>query len=119
VTRLREELFEEPACKTIFSIIKTDVLEGKPIDFGAVATQIRGEAELNLLSELTLSEDIDDRTIENLDENLRPLERRALDRRRQEIQRDIIDAERSGDIARVDRLVSEKLELSRIPNTLK
>jgi DNA primase len=118
-TRLREELFEEPGCKTIFSIIKTDVLEGKPIDFAAIATQIRGEAELNLLSELTLSEDIDDRTLENLDENLLPLERRSLDRRRQEIQREIVDAERNGDGGRVDRLAAEKLEISRILNTLK
>lgn len=119
VGRLREELFEEPACKTIFSIIKTALQEAEPIDFASIATHLRGEAELTLLSELSLSDDIDERTVENLDENLRPLERRYLDRRRQEIQRDIVEAERRGDSARVDQLVSEKLELSRMSNTLK
>jgi DNA primase len=117
--RLRDELFEEPGCKTIFSIIKSDVQEGTPIDFAAIATQIRGEAELNLLSELTLTDEIDDQTLEKLDENLRPLERRYLDRRKQEIQRDIVEAENAGDSARVDSLISEKMDLSRILNTLK
>jgi DNA primase len=117
--RLREELFEEPGCKTIFSIIKNDLFEGKPIDFGAIATQIRGEAELNLLSELTLSEDIDDRTLENLDQSLLPLERRSLDRRRQEIQREINEAQRSGDAERSDRLSTEILQINRILHTLK
>lgn len=119
VTRLQEELFEEPACKTIFSIIKTDLLAGNPIDFGAIATHLRGEAELTLLSELTLREDLDDRTLENLDENLRPMERRYLDRRKLDIQRDIAEAERLGDSNRVDELIAEKMELSRILSTMK
>ena len=48
--RLREELFEDPACKTLFSIIKNDLAAGQPIDFAQVATHLRGEAELTLLS---------------------------------------------------------------------
>ncbi|MFZ2493739.1 MAG: DNA primase [Thermoanaerobaculia bacterium] len=117
--RVLEEYFEDPACKTIFSIIKSRLLSGEPIDFGEVATHLRGEAELTLLSELSLTEDIEDRTLDRLDENLRPLERSYLDRRNQQIQHDIIDAERSGDMERLDRLVGEKMELSRMLNALK
>jgi hypothetical protein len=71
------------------------------------------------VSELSLTEDIDDRTLERLDENLRPMERGYLDRRKQQIQREIVEAERGGDQQRVERLVNEKMELSRILNTLK
>jgi DNA primase len=119
VGRIREEFFEDPACKTLFSIIKNDVQSGQAIDFAEIATHLRGEAELTLLSELSLSDDIDDRILERLDENLRPMERGWFDRRKQQIQREIIDAERNGDAGLVDRLVHEKMELSRILNTLK
>src|SRR6185369_17553484 len=72
--RLQEELFEDPACKTLFSIMKTDLTAGRPIDFAEITTQIRGEVELALLSELLLSEEIDDSTLQRIDENLRPME---------------------------------------------
>src|SRR5258707_8588398 len=36
--RLREEFFEQPACKTLFSIIKNDVRDGNPIDFTEMTT---------------------------------------------------------------------------------
>ena len=117
--RLREEYFEEPACKTLFSIIKNDLSAGNPIDFSGIETQLRGEAELTLLSELALRDDLDDRTLDNLDENLRPMEKRYVDRRKLEIQRDIMEAERLGDLRRVDQLVAEKMELSRISSSLK
>ncbi|HYI09624.1 MAG TPA: DNA primase [Thermoanaerobaculia bacterium] len=119
VDRLQAEFFEDPACKTLFSIIKSDLLSGQPIDFGEVATHLKGEAELLLLSELSLTEDIDDRALDRIDENLRPMERGYLDRRKQLIQREIVDAERNGDSARLDSLVMEKMELSRILNSLK
>ena len=119
IGRLREEYFEDGPCKTIFSIIRNDLAERRPIDFGAVQTHLRGEAELTLLSELSLTEDIDDRTLERLEENLRPMERGYLDRRKQQIQREIVDAERNGDATRVEQLIGEKMELSRMSNTLK
>ncbi|HVR41323.1 MAG TPA: DNA primase [Thermoanaerobaculia bacterium] len=119
IGRLKEELFEDPACKTLFSIIKTDLLSGNPIDFAGVATQIRGETELTLLSELSLSEDIDDKTVEKTDEILRPMERGYLDRRQRQIQRDIAEALSSGDSRRADELAREKIELSRMSSQLK
>ena len=119
LARLREELFEDAACKTVFSIIKSDLDAGQPIDFAEVQTHLKGEIELTLLSELSLTEDIDDRTLERLDENLRPMERGYLDRRKQQIQREIVDAERNHDSRRLDELITEKMELSRMLNALK
>src|SRR5688500_4564226 len=97
VARLREDYFEDPACKTVFSIIKTDLSTGQPIDFAQVATHLRGEAELTLLSELSLTEELDDQQLQRLDDNLVPMERAYLDRRRLQIQREIQEALRSGD----------------------
>lgn len=119
ILRLNEELFEDAACKAVFSIMKSDLASGQPIDFEKVQTHLRGDAEQTLLSELSLTEDIDDRALERLDENLRPMERGFIDRRKQQIQREIVDAERNGDAQRLDQLVNEKMELTRILNTLK
>ncbi len=115
--RLREEYFEDPACKTVFSIIKTDLASGQPIDFANVSTHLRGEAELTLLSELSLSEDLDDRSLERIDENLRPMERGYLSRRMEQIQREI--RETPDDAERVAELYQEKIQLSRMLHSLK
>ena len=112
--RLQEELFQEPACKTLFSIIKNDVQAGNPIDFAEIATQLRGEAELTLLSELSLTDEFDDAVLGRLEESLQPLERRYIDTRLLEIQRDIQDAAKRG-----DESSSEKLTLRRMLNTMK
>jgi DNA primase len=118
LARLREEYFEEPG-KTLFFIMKDSLMSGAPIDFQEVATHLRGEAELNLLSELSLSEDIDDQTLQRIDENLRPMERAYLERRNLEIQRDITEAQRQGDGDRADELVTEKMRISRMLNEAK
>src|SRR5260221_1692271 len=117
--RLREEYFEHPACRTLFSIIKNDLHQAKPIDFGEIATHLRGDAELTLLSELTLTDDLGTLAPDHLDQNLRELERRYLSRRKREIQQEIAEAEKAGDSARVYQLISEKGALDRILNELK
>ncbi len=117
IARLREEYFEDAACKTLFSIIKSDLSAGRPIDFVQVATHLRGEAELTVLSELSLTEDIDDRALQRIEENLLPMERTYLSRRMQQIQRQIMDAGSDGD--RVAELYQEKLQLSRMLHSLK
>ena len=117
--RLREEFFDDPSCKTVFSIIKNDISSGRPIDFARVATHLRGEAELTLLSELSLTEELDDQSLQRLDENLQPMERAFLGRRKIQIQRDIQEALRAGDSARADELSAEKMEIDRILWTLK
>jgi len=116
---LREDFFNDPACKTLFSIMKNDLVTGSPIDFTEIATEIRGEAELTLLSELTLSEEVDEESLRRIDENLQRLEARYVKRRKLEIQREIVEAERAGDAGRVDELVAEKQELSRMSSALK
>jgi DNA primase len=117
--RLQEGLFEEPGCKTIFSIIKTDLLSGKPIDFETITTHLRGEDDLRLLSELALSDDIDDRGLDRIEETFRPLERSYASRRLLQIQRDIVEAGKAGDDRREAELIKEKMALSRILSTLK
>jgi DNA primase len=117
--RLREEFFEQPACKTLFSIIKNDVRDGNPIDFVEMTTHLKGDAALNLLSELTFTDDSGTLTTGNLDLNVRELERRYIFRRRKEIQQEIVDAEKGGNSSRVDQLISEKETLNRILNALK
>ena len=102
--RVKEEFFEDPACKTIFSITKNNLLEGDPIDFGKLSTDLRGEAELTLLSELTLTEEIDESALNRIDEVLVPMERNGLDRQRKDLQRQIAEAEKNGEGARVDQL---------------
>jgi DNA primase len=119
IGRLQEDFFDDPACKTVFSIIKNDLGGGRPIDFAQVATHLRGEAELTLLSEISLTEELDDQQLQRLDENLRPMERAFLDRRQIQIQRELQEALRSGDETRADQLASEKIELARMSRSLK
>jgi replicative DNA helicase len=112
VERIHEGYFEEPACKTLFSIIKNDLIAGNPIDFGDIATHLRGEAELTLLSELTLTEDIEDQSLSRIiDQNLPQMERAYTARRRQEITTEIQEASRKGDGERVDVLMRMWKEL--------
>ena len=82
-----------------------------------MATQLRGEAELTLLSELSLTEDIDDRSLQRIEENLHPMERTYLSRLMQQIQRKIIEAGTDGEV--LDELYREKLQLSRMLHSLK
>jgi hypothetical protein len=61
---------------------------------------------LTLLSELTLTEDIEDQSlIRIIDQNLPQMERAHSERRRQEITREIAEASRKGDGERVDALM--------------
>ena len=119
VQRLHEGYFEDEACRTLFSITKNDLRAGNPIDFTAVATHLRGEAELTLLSELVLGDLFEPGFFTRIEEALRPLERNAIDRRQLEIQREIADAEKHGDDERVARLIHEKMDIVRILKNLK
>lgn len=119
VQRLHEGYFEDEACRTLFSITKNELRAGKPIDFTAVATHLRGEAELTLLSELVLGDLFEPGFFNRVEEALRPLERHAIDRRQLEIQREIAEAQKEGNEERVGELIREKMEIVRILNSLK
>ena len=116
---IQEGFFSDPACKTLFSIIKSAISAGQPIDYSEIATHLKGEAELTLLSEVTLTDDLDESAIARLDEVLIPMQKAFIERRKREIQREIEDAVRAGDQDRERVLDAEKLELSRMSNTLK
>ena len=111
--------FTDPACKTLFSIIKSEISAGQPIDYSQIATHLRGEAELTLLSEVTLTEDLDEAALARLNEVLIPMQKGYIERRTQEIQRELVEAERSADEDRVARLWIERRDLLRMLSKLK
>jgi len=119
VGRLHEDCFEETGCKTIFSLIKSTLQAGNPIDFREIQTHLRGDAEATLLSELTLSDDIDDEALQRIGQNITALESFYLRRRKLEIQREIVEAAKRGDSQREAELDAERARLSRMLNTLK
>lgn len=117
--KLREEFFEDPSCKMIFGVIKDRFSEGQPLDFSEIATQLRGEADLTRLSELALSESSDSSDLKALENTIRLMERRFLDRRLREIQIGIQEATRDGDLQREHSLLVQKNELSKQLHALK
>ena len=117
--RIDAQFFVDPGCKTLFSIMKSDLLTGQPIDFSQIATELRGEAELTLLSEVTLSDDLDDAAVARIDEILIPMRKSYVERRTREIQHEVIEADRAGDFEKRAALDREKLDLLRMSNTLK
>jgi DNA primase len=119
VDAIQEGFFSDPACKTLFSIIKSAISAGQPIDYSEIATHLKGEAELTLLSEVTLTEDLEDAAVARLDEVLIPMQKAYIDRRKREIQQDIEEALRNGDHDLHQRLDAEKIKLSRMSSTLK
>jgi replicative DNA helicase len=119
VEAIQEGFFSDPACKTLFSIIKSAISAGQPIDYSEIATHLKGEAELTLLSEVTLTDDLDEAAIARLDEVLIPMKKAYIERRQREIQRETEEAVRSGDQDREQRLLAEKIDLARMSNTLK
>jgi len=117
--RIDAQFFVDPACKTVFSIIKNELLTAEPIDFSQIQTELKGEAELTLLSEVTLSDDLDDAAIARIDEILIPMRKSFVDRRARDIQRELVEADQAGDQERHERLMKEKLDLQRMSSALK
>ena len=119
VEGIQEGFFSDPACRTLFSITKSAISAGQPIDYSEIATHLKGEAELTLLSEVTLTEDLEDVALGRLNEVLIPMQKAYIERRKREILRDIEEAVRNGDKIRERQLDIEKDELSRMWSTLK
>ena len=113
VSLLDEQQFVDPTYRTIYRAIQDDLAADRPVDASAIAPQLRGEAELTLLSELSLTEDLDERNLERLHEILVPMRADHLARRKQQLQRELVDALQSGDERRADELMAEKLALSK------
>lgn len=117
--KLREDFFEDPSCKTIFGVVLQRFSDGQALDFSEIATQLRSEADLTRLSELALSEDSDGCDLKALENTIRLMERRLLDRRLREIQIGIQEASLQGDLQREHSLLTQKNELSRQLHALK
>jgi DNA primase len=113
------DFFVDPDCRTIFSLVKTEISAGRPIDYSQIQTHLRAEAELTLLSEVTLTEDLDDGALNRLDQILGPMQKGYIQRRSQDIQREAAEAKRNGDSERELLLQRESLDLMRMLNTLK
>lgn len=111
--QIREEFFQDDTCRGIFQAIQKIGFNDQPLDFSAIATHLRGEAELTRLSELALSDETEGLNPKKLEETIRLMERRFLDRRLKEIQAEIQEAMGAGDHDRVQTLDQEKIQLSR------
>ncbi|HVR43058.1 MAG TPA: DNA primase [Thermoanaerobaculia bacterium] len=118
--RLRDEYFDDPECRAIFRALQGRAKGGQPLDFSMIATDLKGELELTRLSELAISpEEPESDSPKSHEETLRLMERRYLDRRLKQIQTEIQEAERVGDLDRVHALDIEKRDSSRKLHALK
>jgi DNA primase len=117
--KIDAQFLVDPACQTLFSIIKSALASGDAIDFSEIATHLRGEAELTLLSEVTLSDDLDDAAVARIDEILIPMRKSYVDRRSRDIQRELMEAEQAKDEDRIEKLWIERRDLQRMSSTLK
>jgi DNA primase len=111
--QIREEHFQDDTCREIFKVVQKIGIGDQPLDFSAIATHLKGEAELTRLSELALGDETDGLNPKKLEETIRLMERRFLDGRLKEIQAQIQEAMRAGDHERVQTLDLEKINLSR------
>jgi DNA primase len=110
--RVREEFFEDASSRNVYLAVNDRISSGQSLDFPEIATHLRGDADLNRLSELVLGDGdgVDPRSLE---ETIRLMERRLADRTLAELQAQINQAVRDGDAARLRELDLRKIELSR------
>ncbi|HXI11618.1 MAG TPA: DNA primase [Thermoanaerobaculia bacterium] len=120
---MQAEYFEDPSCRVIFSAVCELAKRGQQIGFHELASQLRGDQELTLLSELALWDE-DDQAQPS--EELYHMRARFTERRLSEIQQEIQQVTRAGDSERErsldaekHRLLREKMELSRSRSHLK
>ncbi len=117
--KLQDDFFEDPSCRMIFEVVKQGFSDGQPLDFSEIATHLRSEADLTRLSELALNEETDGYDLKALENTIRLMERRLLDRRLREIQIGIQEATLQGDLEREHSLLTQKNELSKQLHALK
>lgn len=117
--QLREEYFEDSVCRTLYSAIKERIFRAQPLDFSGIATDVRGEAELTLLSELALGDEVGDSNPRALEDSIRRMERRSLERRLKELTHHSEEAQREGDSVREQALLVEKMAVLEQLRTLK
>ena len=116
---LKEEDYGDLASASIFSAIVTLHDEGAEIDISALNERVEGEQERELIPALLISdlawaiESDFDTLFKKATEALSSLRRRKLERRLDQIQIELGQAEREQDNERVLRLYQEKTEVQR------
>ena len=117
--RIHEEMFTEGRCRSVWRAFRE--IGGSPegLDFSRLATHVRGESELTMLSELALSQEVESSTHPSVDHAVLLMERGWISRRLRDLQIEIQNAERGGDSERELALLHEKSELSRRLHALK
>jgi DNA primase len=116
---LKEEDYADLATASIFSAIVALHGEGIEIDFSAICERAEGEQERDLISALLISdlawaiENDFDTLFKKATEALSSLRRRKLEKRLDQIQMELGQAEREQDNERVLRLYQEKTEVQR------
>ena len=121
--QMRPEYFEDPECRVIFAALSELAVSGQRASYPELASYLRGDRELTLLSELALWDESDQA---QPSEELYHMRSRFTERKLREIQQEIQQVTREGDSERErsldaekHRLLREKLELSRNRNDLK
>ncbi len=117
IEQIKPAYFTDESCRLLFEIMQPNLLAGT-VDVSSVASRLRGERELSLLSELILGNLVTEETRLNPDELLRQLHLSFLERESIEIQRALDSAQREGNQATVEELLIRKHELTKVLNKL-
>lgn len=117
--QIREEMFSDPRCRAVWRAWREVGGSSEALDFSRLATHLRGESELTMLSELALSEDLDSAPRPSIELAVQQMERGWINRRIRELQSEIQNAEKGGDPERETALLAEKIRLSRQLDALK
>jgi DNA primase len=116
---LREDDYADLATASIFSAIVALHEQGEEIDFSTIIERVEGEQDRELIPALLISdlawavEDDFDTLFKKATEALSSLRRRKLERRLDQIQIELGQAEREQDTERVLRLYQEKTEVQK------
>ncbi|MBW3563449.1 MAG: DNA primase [Acidobacteria bacterium] len=107
---LDPDLFDDPQCRRIARAARELHDQGERVDFPSIATHLKGEAELNRLSELAFADE-EKADPAAVGATLDRMKKRQLDRKAAEIQTAIVEAEREGAHERLDELIRAKMKL--------
>ncbi|MDX1583530.1 MAG: DNA primase [Thermoanaerobaculia bacterium] len=108
---LEPDWFDNTECRAIAEVVVRLRDNDQALDFSNVATHLKSEVELTRLSELAFEDEEDETDEAALASTLDRMKKRQLDRRANQLQAEIREAERAGDSEKLDRLLREKMEL--------
>lgn len=116
---IHEEMFTDSRCRSVWRAWREVGGSSEALDFSRLATHVKGESELTMLSELALSQEDETTASSSVDQALRLMEKGWLHRRLRDLQIDIQNAGREDDAERQMGLLQEKNVLMRRLDALK